>query len=378
MWIRHLMRTAFIFLVTMTMLANKSGANIRTLWLPLPGKEEMGEINTLETDGSRLYAGTDNGVYISDDDGHTWRSTDVTDAVGAIAISDDAVYAAGIDRSGVFRSDNHGETWNPKNNGIRQTTKETIKTGEILIPRLHQILVTRSGTVIAVGNYYGTYISRDRGETWNDPFNDWFWKPDYKIVGLPEVGLRVAGAIWSMTEFDGYLWVAYNRYTDALYRTPDNGGTWERLPHWGGRYRSLPDYGQVGDWAVVDNRLYAGTERGFARFNEAEFAWEDLSRGLPPRGGWNEWGNISDRGIRALALNRGRLFAGLRRRGVYMFDERSETWMPAGLDGLTVYDLISHQSDLYTATKEGIYRASIPIVQPYGKAAATWGAVKRQ
>lgn len=65
-----------------------------------------------------------------------------------------------------------------------------------------------------------------------------------------------------------------------------------------------------------------------------------------------------------------------------MFDNPSENWIPAGLDGLTVSSLKSHQSDLYAVAVDsnwdslGIYRASIPLVNPYGKAATTWGAVK--
>ena len=40
-------------------------------WKLVCGTDDMGDIYTLETDGSRFYAGTDNGVYISFDDGHT-------------------------------------------------------------------------------------------------------------------------------------------------------------------------------------------------------------------------------------------------------------------------------------------------------------------
>ena len=48
MWTQRLMRTAFIFLVVMmTMLANKSGANIRTLWIPLVGTEDPGAADAL-------------------------------------------------------------------------------------------------------------------------------------------------------------------------------------------------------------------------------------------------------------------------------------------------------------------------------------------
>ena len=95
MWTQRLMRTAFIFLVvTMTMLANKSEANIRTLWIPLVGTEALVQrTRSLETDGRRLYVRTQHGLYISDDDGSTWRPTNLTDGIGTIAISTDAIYA---------------------------------------------------------------------------------------------------------------------------------------------------------------------------------------------------------------------------------------------------------------------------------------------
>ena len=57
-WTRRLMRTAFIFLVTMTMLANESESNIRAEWTQLTVGQAMGRVNALETDGRRLYAGT--------------------------------------------------------------------------------------------------------------------------------------------------------------------------------------------------------------------------------------------------------------------------------------------------------------------------------
>ena len=115
-------------------------------------------------------------------------------------------------------------------------------------------------------------------------------------------------------------------------------------------------------------------KKALARWDEEDRTWEYLTEGIstghdPPY-------------FTSLAVNRGRLFAGLSNNGVHMFDERSKTWIPAGLDGLTVTSLVSHQSDLYATTTDsnwdalGIYRASIPTVQPYGKAATTWANVK--
>ena len=129
-WTRRLMRTAFIFLVTMTMLANESESNIRTVWIPLDSGEPKSWADTLKSDGARLYAGTRDGLYVSLDNGYTWRSTDLTDDIGTIAISTDAVYATtyGTGR-GVYRSDDRGETWKPINNAMPTITIVRAKDG---------------------------------------------------------------------------------------------------------------------------------------------------------------------------------------------------------------------------------------------------------
>ena len=101
--------------------------------------------------------------------------------------------------------------------------------------------------------------------------------------------------------------------------------------------------------------------------------WENRGKGLPvDNRSWRP--AIYD--IDTAVVNRGRIFAGVRGHGVWMFNEQSETWFPVGLEGRYVNTLVSHQSELYALTQDGIYRASIPIVNPYGRAAATWGAIK--
>ena len=337
--------------------SERIGCDIRTVWIPLDSGEPKSWADTLKSDGARLYAGTENGVYISLDNGYTWRSTNLNHWITTIAISEDAVYAA-EGSSGVFRSDNHGDTWNPKNNGIRTIN---VDNGEIRLPYIEQILVISSGTVVAVGYHSGTHISTDRGETWHNPFGEWMY-PGPKGPTVPDWSF--SDSIFSMTEFDGYWWAVLSSGSTDVLRSHNNGDTWEYVGGLATLY--LRWFGQVRDWTVLDDRLYVACSKGFARWNEAELTWEDLSRGLPPEG------------ITSLAVNRGRLFTGLYEFGVYMFDERSEKWFPAGLQEFHVTALGSHQSYLYAATGEpgAIYRASIPIVQPYGKAATTWGALK--
>ena len=182
-WTRRLMRTAFVFSIMMTILANESDATIRAEWTQLTAAQPMGRVNALETDGRRLYAGTWNGVYISLDDGYTWGSSEVKHTCTAIAIHQNTVYA-GTHGNGVVRSDNLGETWKPINDGL-PLYDELDQYG-----RVEQILVTSSGTVITV-TCLGTYTTTDRGETWHGVIDDWIVRQD--AWGAPDWPLAVVG-----------------------------------------------------------------------------------------------------------------------------------------------------------------------------------------
>ena len=197
----------------------------------------MENVSALETDGRRLYAGTWRGLYISDDDGGTWRTTALTPGnIQAIAVSEDAIYTfvykAGL-KHGMYRSDDYGETWHRKNNGFPEINPSTG-----VIPSIHQILVTRSGMVIAVGDRHGTYVSRDRGETWRFPA-EW----SYPCPAWPDFTFR--NQILLMAESDGYLWAATS--WGELYRSHDNGATWECLR--GDRLRGVHG---IRDWVMLE------------------------------------------------------------------------------------------------------------------------------
>ena len=353
---------AVLLVIALTSCTPDAHAQIRADWHRIYGTEDM-RVNIVETDGRRLYAATSEGVHISLDNGYTWRYTELAHGLEhfyiiAIGMGPNAVYAE-THNHGVYRSDSHGNTWKPKRNGIHIFDLDE-PDREPHYAAAKQILVTRSGTVIAVGYHEGSHISHDRGETWHDITLEWKVRRD--AWGLPD---RIIGdGIWSMTEFDGYLWAAYSRY--QVFRSRDNGETWEHTSEF--------VHGRVADWAVLNDRLYVAGDEGFGRWNEAELAWDDLSQGLPPPGKWPDRPDLS---IQTLVVHRERIFAGLRNNGVWMFDKRSGRWIPAGLDGLTVTSLTSHQSELYAATNEDIYRASIPTVQPYGKLVTTWGAIKQ-
>ncbi len=336
MWTRVFMRTAFIFLITITALTRGLSGNAER-WIQLADGVNLGVVETLEAGENRLYAGASYGIFISDDRGRTWRHmSDFNITALRIAVDGNTVYV-GTYWDGMFRSDDAGVNWKLIRDGLRFTEWDD---GERIYGQVRRILVNFD-EIIAVAYHSGTYVSNDQGETWHDISDEW----------------EQGNSIWSMTQFDGYLWSAISSYWMA--RSPDNGRTWERLP-------TFEPAARVTDWAVLYNRMYVAGQQGIGRWNEKTRAWEYPMEGLPTL----SW-------IYSVAVVEGRLFAGLEQHGVYVFDALRKTWSSAGLDGLSVHALLSYKSSLYAGTAtNGIYCTSL-TVRPHAKVVTTWARVKQ-
>lgn len=335
------------FVMPAAVLSTGAGSAIRAEWEQIADGEALQWVYTLASDDHTLYAGGLGGLYISKDDGRFWRQT-LEPGVRSLAINANDVYA-GTAHHGVFRSTNRGNTWERKSVGLPAQLNGKR-------PAIQQILTTSSGRLIALTYDNGSFASHNRGAVWHDQSDDW-------AVGVHSISREIR----AMTEFDGYLWAYLS--TGWIVRALSERTIWGSVKWF--------ERGQITDWAVVNDDLYAAGVRGFGRWNEVELGWEYFGDGLPT-------GPYSPH-VTTLAAHRGRLFAGLNGGGVYMFDERAERFIPAGLQDFIIGDLISHQSHLYASTGqfangkhtfEGIYRASISVVQPYNKAAASWGAIK--
>ena len=342
-WTRNFLQIAFIFLVTMTVLALHPAGDAAQ-WIQLHDVAEIGHVEVLEAGENRLYAGTEHGIFVSDDQGRIWRQTAGSISYPySMAIDGDTVYV-GTARAGIFRSDDAGETWKPIRNGLITYERDD---GELYWGIFQQMLVNFD-EIIAVAYHSGTYVSNDKGETWTAVHDIWDWWG--------------ADSIYSMTQFNGYLWSAVSAHD--VWRSSDNGRTWE----WVQDFKSF----RVPYWAVLNHRLYAAGRDYVGRWNEKTREWEYLMEGLP----------TATEGISSLAVHDGRLYTGLRgwqgRGGVYAFDAESKTWSHAGLDRHSVTVLQSHDSILYAGTSEnGIYAATPQRVHPHAKAVTTWGRVKQ-
>ena len=300
-------------------------------WIQLDDGIAMESVRSLAAHGPRLYAGSDNGVFTSMDGGNSWFPTSFNNPVSTLTVDRDTIYV-GTWVQGVFRSDDAGLTWKPIRDGLRFREHE----GKRYYGDVRRILIT-DNNIINVMYHNGTYTSTDRGETWHDISKEW----------------SRGNSIYSMTEYGGYLWSGVS--IGSMLRSPDGGKTWETIRYF--------DNDRVNDWAVLNGQLYVAGQAGVGVWNESTQNWEYPVVGLPigHLGRPNDPPHVS-----TFSVHEGRLFAGVRTHGVYVFDVQSGTWSPAGLEGTSVYSLLSHGSGLYAGTAEnGIYYfAKVRTISP--------------
>src|SRR5882762_6271969 len=78
-----------------------------------------GVVNCLTVMGSNIYAGTNGGIYISNNNGTSWTAS----KIGLTSINISAIVQKGTDLfagtfGGVFKSSNQGASWAPVNTGL--------------------------------------------------------------------------------------------------------------------------------------------------------------------------------------------------------------------------------------------------------------------
>lgn len=114
-------------------------------------------VNDVASDGTRIYAATDNGVSISEDNGASWSNKTTANGlaynvVNAVVASGGKVYAGTGD--GLSISSDNGATWTTYRDGLPGAGIKSVQT------------VALDGSVIYLGTTRGLAISADGGSTW--------------------------------------------------------------------------------------------------------------------------------------------------------------------------------------------------------------------
>jgi photosystem II stability/assembly factor-like uncharacterized protein len=265
-------------------LPEESGLTLNATWHIEPGRPE---------EPKTLYLGADPGMlFRSDDGGETWepnrglldhptRERWLPGAGGMSCHSvqldpddPDRMYV-GITSAGVFRSDDGGGTWIPRNKNVAADFLADPYSEVGQCP--HKVLLHPARPDrLWQQNHFGVYRSDDRGESWvrldGNGLPSAFGFPLMLDPEDPDMAFVIP------EKSPEYHYSPDGR--PAVYRTRDAGETWERMAD------GLPEQG----WAAVlregsasdGESLYFGTQSGsFYALTDGD-TWVEAVRHLPP------------------------------------------------------------------------------------------------
>ena len=213
-------------------------------WLPVPPNERLGAMLILELSsiGTTLVAATQNAVFRqrTNEDALTAINDDSAgQRINAFAVMDNLFYASGSmgKNSGLFRSDDEGDSW------IDIATEEITRTVETIAVHGTRLYVGTSGS--------GVFRSDDKGDSWI-AVND----------GLTHRKVSALLAVNEDTVFAGTP-------GGGVFRTTDGGDSWVEINT--GIINTT-----VAELEVVGNRLYTNGGGKIVYLTDGGESWQPI------------------------------------------------------------------------------------------------------
>ncbi|MCX6120778.1 MAG: T9SS type A sorting domain-containing protein [Ignavibacteriales bacterium] len=345
---RILLAIAFVFASSHLLLAQ---------WTQTDGLYGGG-IRSLFVSDSIVFAGKDNGVYISTDHGLSWTSSKMSPGgVSAFVTTHSDTggtkfFAADLN-SYVYRSTDKGASWSALNNGLTNQ---------------YVISLVASGANLFAGTRSGVFLSTNDGGTWNSVSS----------------GLSINTAVMSLAVSNTKLFAG--TAGDGVFLSTDGGNQWVQ------RNTGLTCM-DVNVLGVSDTSFFAGTTGGVFRLTGNDTTWTQMGQAinvyafchdLSKPNGMNyfagskadslflstdngvSWPDIVENDqshgddILCLAISGSNLLAGARLSGVYRSTDNGSSWCESD-SGLTlqIMCLATLGSDVYAGTGGGrIYASS--------------------
>jgi photosystem II stability/assembly factor-like uncharacterized protein len=270
-------------------------------------------VNTMMTIGDDLFAGSDDGVYRSADNGATWIPTNtgmIATRIFSLA-TDGSTVVAGTHDGSVFHSTDNGMTWS-----------------NISIDLPHQSYITsllfRNGSILAAMSG-GVYRTSDIGASWTAG-----------NTGLTETSVTALAAN------DTYIFAATSKNA-GVFRSSDDGASWTKI-------LTGLTYPYVGALAVNGSTIIATTALdGVLRSTDNGDHWTTISTGL------------TDLDVSAIAMS-GATIVLANSDGIHYSSNSGAEWIKSQVNissTVIVKSMITSGPDFYTSTNDGrIMRSS--------------------
>src|ERR1035437_3109215 len=193
-------------------------------WVQTSCPSGGGGFNCLAASGTKIFAGTyASGIFFSNDNGNTWTTVNNGIATSysyqSLVINRSNTFT-GTYGHGVYLSNNNGSNWLPTNNGISTLTVNSF---------------TIIGNNIFAGTKYGVYLSNDNGNSWIAK-NSGFPSPLPTIFSLAFTGNN----IFAGTDYGVFL-------------STNNGNNWTNVS-------TGIASGNVLSLAIMSNTIIAGLD----------------------------------------------------------------------------------------------------------------------
>jgi hypothetical protein len=353
--------TSFLLIGNVLTAGTRSGGVFQTVNFTPPWTNQSTNlanlhINCLASNGSYMYAGTDDGVYRWYDAGGSWtkKNTGLVSArTNALLVSKSGRVNAATDGAGMCWSTNQGGTWyarsgvSDEENYITALAYDSTYFYQGTSSGVYRLSAsgTGSSSFIGGGKYVrafhlngknifaatgdGVFLSTNRGTDWV-AFN----------TGL---GIN-SGTVSCFAQTGNYLFAGTSGY--GVYLSTNNGTSWSAV-NTGFKTTN-------GTWVSsllrTGSAVFAGLSNkgGIYRTTNNGTTWVPVSTGL------------TDATVSALATDGTNLYAGTNG-GVFSSSDNGSSWHYSGMSGISVKALAIDGTSLYAGTNSlGVWRLEIP------------------
>lgn len=293
-------------------------------WITIEKKEEWGEINAVQITSNNLIVATDNGLFISNDSGESWRSLSfslLNQKFNTITCISDTIYAGGNNGKVIFSSDG-GDTWNNFGNAI---------------PYISVYDMVNCGNNLLASTSEGVLFSNNEGETWQNINYDF---PQTNLEYFP---------LKTISKFatDGLNKVFAATDNGEIFVSNDKGISWIQL------YDAFDEMSEILKMTYADNKLILATKKQILLSNNNGASWSYLR--------WNEMGNIL-----SIVFKNNKLYAAIKYEGIYSVDLSSQyDWKLLDnsfehLDyGVFGKNLEIYNNDIFITNGERLYKSNL-------------------